>query len=105
MCTENGSIQSPKIGDTIGQSESFEKRFQVYMPGHEAWFREHGPKFKSGFIIWCADGSKTEHQFGAGIYGAKIKNRISQSIKSLRTIFHAKVHAMEICVREKETSK
>jgi hypothetical protein len=66
------------------------KSFMVSFPDRIDW--ERGPiPVKKGGLIWYTDGSKTNEDIGARVYGHGMKQRFSFSLGCYTTVFPAEV--------------
>ena len=87
------------ISDFSNHDLNIDQTFRVEIPSREEW-NTGGPPMREGTVIWYTDGSKTESNVGAGVYGPTVGAEISQCMGKYCTVFQAEVHAIGLCAEE-----
>lgn len=70
---------------------NFQRSFQVISAGRNLW-ENGGPELHPGSIVFYTDGSKLNHQVGAGVTGPGIN--VSIPMGMWPTVFQAKIQAI-----------
>jgi hypothetical protein len=74
----------------------YDKPFTFTFPDRGEW-KDRFQSIRKGGLIWYTDGSKTNKNTGAGVYGYGIRRKVSFNFGQYITVFQAEVHAIKAC--------
>lgn len=86
------------IPDKMTVIMDLEKPYEVEILQRDEWAQGE-PEYLKHALTWYTDGSKTSVGTGAGIYGARPREKLWLSLGKIATVFQAEVTAIRECVR------